>query len=148
MLQSNGARPLPPFFIGQQITQDRIDRFVQEKHPLLSNAIGKPDTKAIWYSRDHVAQWLSEIDKNGADGMRVYFGTQGDTEDYPGQTCLLMVLTKKDEVTGVHTDFTIEEEADFNDRSINKNEDSNLKRDFNTGAPCPPICGTGVSFGQ
>ena len=148
MLQTNGASPLPPFFVGQQITQDRVNRYLAEKHPILSNAIGKPDTKSIWYSRDHVAQWLSEIDKAGADGMRVYFGSQGDGEPYPNQLCLLMVLTKASPDASGHTDFSIENAPDFQDRDFKPSTLQEGNRDFNTGSPCPPVCDPGIVIGK
>jgi hypothetical protein len=148
MLKTNEANPLPSFFVGKQVTKDRIDRFIAEKHPLLSGAIGTPDTKAIWYSKDHVAQWLAEMDKAGADGMRIYFGMQGAEDEYPNQTCLLMVMTRADMQTGVHTDFTIEDSPDFADRRFRPGNREGNRRDFNTGSPCPPVCDAGMAFGR
>jgi hypothetical protein len=148
MLQQNGAVPMPSFFVGKTVTNNRVRRFIETKHQLLSDALGKAETKAIWYSKDHVAQWLSEIDKAGADGMRIYFGAQGEEEDYPGQLCLLMVLTKANPQTGGHVDFTVENASDFEARSFGTNEQEHRKRDFNTGSPCPPICDEGMGFPQ
>ncbi|MBO9573378.1 MAG: hypothetical protein J7497_14395 [Chitinophagaceae bacterium] len=140
MLNQNGAPQMPEFFVGKTITGERIARFIQTKHALLSNALGKPDTKFIWYSRNHVAQWLSEIDRAGGDGMRVYFGAQGEQEAYPGQLCLLMVLTMADPLTGGHTNITVEDAPDFIDRQLTPEEVEAIHRDFNTGSPCPPLC--------
>jgi len=140
MLKQNGAPQMPEFFVGKAITSERITRFLQTKHPLLSNALGRPDTKSIWYSREHVAQWLSEIDKAGGDGMRIYFGAQGEQEAYPGQLCLLMVLTVSNPQTGGHTNITVEDATDFVDRSLSPEGEEVISRDFNTGSPCPPIC--------
>ncbi len=148
MLQQNGATPVPSFFVGKSITNDRVSRFISGKHALLSDDLGSTKTKAIRYSRDHVAQWLSEIDKAEADGMRIYFGTQSETDDYPGQLCLLMVMTKPNTESGGHSDITIEDAPDFEARSLPSDPAAPRKRDFNTGSPCPPICDPGMDFPQ
>ncbi len=145
MLQENGASPLPFFFVGKSTTNDRITRFMNSKHALLSNAMGKPETRAIWYSRDHIAQLLTEIDNAGGDGMRIYFGEHSSTEDYPGQLCLLMVLTKQQGSS--HKDITIEDSNNFSARSLEMTDGKT--RDFNCGSPCPPICDEeGMDFPQ
>ncbi|SIS96446.1 hypothetical protein SAMN05421788_102362 [Filimonas lacunae] len=135
MLGQNEA-PLPFFFVGKTVTTQRINRFLQTKHVALSEQLGKPDTKSVWYSREHVSKLLDEIDRAGADGLRIYFGTYGEEEVYPGQTCLLMVMTKYDQEKCRRSDITIEDSCDFQARSI----DSSKPRDFNVGSPCPPIC--------
>lgn len=143
MLQENGATPLFESFVGKAVTNERVKRFMQTKHGLLSNALGKPETKAIWFSRDHVANWLFEIDKAGADGMRIYFGAYGENDAYPGQLCLQMVLTTAHPVPGGHQDISIENAADFTARSIDNTSIIGKNRDLNTGSPCPPICDPG-----
>jgi len=146
MLQQNGAAPLPSFFVGKTITNDRITRFMDTKHGLLSEALGSPETKAIWYSRDHVSQWLEELDRAGADGMRIYFGAQGETDDYPGQLCLLMVMTTANTQSGGHTDIKLEDAPDFQARDLQPTGGKAVTRDFNTGSPCPPLCEPGMGF--
>lgn len=148
MLQQNGATPLPEFFVGKTITNERITNFMENKHGILSEALGKPETKAIWYSRDHVAKWLFELDKAGADGMRVYFGAYGENDTYANQLCLQMVLTIANPSTGGHNDITIEDATDFTDRSIEPGKTGSKDRDLNTGSPCPPICDGGMDFPQ
>lgn len=148
MLQQNGATPLPAFFVGKTVTNDRITRFIQTKHGLLSDALGKTETRAVWYTRDHIAQLVEEMDRAGADGMRIYFGAQGENDPYPGQLCLLMVLTNANTNTGGHNDITIEDATDFQSRSLLDSGDGARKRDFNTGSPCPPICDTGMNYPQ
>ena len=140
MLNQNGATQLPEFFVGKTITKERIQRFQETKHVLLSDDLGKAETKSIWYSRQHVSQWLSEIDKAGGDGMRIYFGVQGEQETYPGQLCLLVVLTVPNPQTGGHKEISVEDAIDFQDRSMSPEEAEEYCRDFNTGSPCPPIC--------
>jgi hypothetical protein len=141
MLQENAARPLPYFYVGTTITNDRVARFSNNKHALLSEQLGKPDTKSVWYTKEHIAQLLSEMEHADAGGLRIYLGEYGEEENYSGQLCLLMVMTKDEENSGVQLDITIEDAADFQARSI----DNKKSRDFNVGSPCPPICPIGAA---
>jgi hypothetical protein len=48
--------------------------------------------------------------------------------------------------TGGHTDITVEDAPDFKARSLDTEGEEVIKRDFNTGSPCPPICDPGMGF--
>lgn len=147
------VKPLPAIFIGKKITTERVERYLKNKHPLLSNAISqnghpKEDTKSIWYSKEHIETWLDEINIMNADGMRVYFGEYGEKDGlFAGQLCLLIVPTRLTN-SGRHEDIIVENEPDFAERlpaqarSLgNTNFDAeSLHRGYNYGAPCPPIC--------
>jgi hypothetical protein len=148
----NSPKPLPFFFIGRDMSAARITNYLQQKHPLLSGALGKDETKNIWYSREHIAKLLEEIDHAGGDGLRVYFGAyEADRELAAGQLCLIMVPTRSANINGndVHEDVLLEEQSDFAARSsVEKDiilmpDDSPLfgtDKDFNVGSPCPPEC--------
>lgn len=138
MLKSDGAQALPFFFVGQKTTKARVERYVKAKHSLLSKDLGKADTKSIWYTKEHISFLMEEMKKADADGLRIYFGAYGKEENYSGQTCLLMVMTRSGK-EGCHVDITIEDEPDFQARSVEKD----TKRDFNVGNPCPPMCDEG-----
>lgn len=153
--------PLPPIFVGKDIVKKRIQRFRTEKHPLLSKALQEKgltsqDTKSIWYSKEHVVSWLKEIELMDADGIRVYFGAYGKEEGRPeGQLCLLMVLTRAGNTADAHVDIILEEEPGFEDRKLNSKERSlnfgslqeeEKPREYNYGAPCPPICPPPLSY--
>ena len=142
MLKQDAARPLPYFYVGTTITNERVSRFSQSKHALLSEKLGKPDTKAVWYTKEHIAQLLQEMEHAGADGLRIYLGEYGEDENYSGQLCLLMVMTKETEGIGAQSDITIEDAPDFQARSV----DGQKPRDFNVGSPCPPICNLGMAY--
>lgn len=141
MLEQNGATSLPFFFVGKTITNQRIQRFAATKHQLLSENLQKQDTKAIWYTKDHIELLLEEMKKAEADGLRIYFGAYGENENYSGQLCLLMVMTTAGP-NGSHVDITIEDAPDYQARSI----DEDRPRDFNVGSPCPPICDEGIDY--
>lgn len=136
MLKQDQARPLPFFYVGRKVTKQRVAKFLKTKHVLLSKELNKPETKAVWYTRDHISLLLEEMDHAGADGLRIYLGAYEEHENYSGQLCLLMVMTKANLKTGGHMDITVEDASDFQSRSI----DNTSPRDFNVGSPCPPIC--------
>ncbi len=136
MLKQDAARPLPFFYVGKKLTRERILRYAKNKHILLSEKLGKPDTKSVWYTKEHITQLLEEMNHAGADGLRIYLGEYGENDNYSGQSCLLMVMTKPDSQSGGHIDITIEDAPDFSARSF----DNNTPKDFNVGSPCPPIC--------
>lgn len=142
MLKSDGAQALPFFFVGKTTTKARIARYAETKHPVLSREMNKPDTKSIWYTKEHISFLLDEMNNADADGLRIYFGAYGEQENYSGQTCLLMVMTKPGEQTG-HIDISVEDEPDFQARSV----DGSGRRDFNVGNPCPPMCDDGDDQG-
>ena len=157
-MQSNESiKPLPAIFIGEEILKTKVDKFLNEKYTLLSNAqkekdINREETKSIWYSREHVQTWLDEMNLLNADGMRVHFGAYGDSEGIaPGQLCLLMTLTRTSEqglpgediIYENLPDFEARKNASVNSRSFNESKDLDFDskpKEFNYGSPCPPIC--------
>jgi hypothetical protein len=150
MIQLTTLKPLPFFFVGKNICANRINNFITEKHPLLSNAIGKPDTKNIWYSKEHICKLLEEIELAGGDGIRVYFGMYESTHQFSGQTCLLINSTRE-KIIGdltVHEDVILENEPGYLQRSTINREipdlSAGVERDFNYGSPCPPRCDGGT----
>lgn len=146
----DSQKPLPFFFVGKAVTNDRIKNYADNKHPLLSTAIGKPDTKNIWYSKEHIAKLLEEINLvDGGDGIRIHIGMYESSHEFAGQTCLLMTTTKEviSGETITHQDIFIEEQPGFSERSalpraiaFPGNDPLSQKKDFNYGSPCPPRC--------
>lgn len=144
------VKPLPFFYVGQQISTDRINRFQSQKNNLLSQAIGKTDTKSIWYSKEHFVKLVEEIEFAGGDGIRVYFGMYEEGHQFEGQLCLLFNATREKLVDGqvVHSNVVLETEPDFPDRSALPREviiypgeeATGGSKDFNLGSPCPPRC--------
>lgn len=135
--------PLPFFFISQELVDQRTSAFVSQKNNLLSEAIGKPDTQSIWYSREHIAGLLDEIDHASGDGLRIFLGMYEAGHQYEGQLCLVMNATRPVAVgSGVaHQDVILENEPDFLDRStMEKGAEELWEKGYNLGSPCPPIC--------
>ena len=143
------VKPLPFFYVGKQISKERTTRFKDQKHNLLTQALGKPDTRSIWYSKEHFTKLLEEIDFAGGDGIRIQFGMYEAGHEFEGQTCLLFNTTREVVVNNVvkHQNVVLENEPDYLDRSSLPREiiqfpDGSIGtiRDFNLGSPCPPSC--------
>ena len=142
MKNSNSPKKLPFFFIGKSTTDKRKENFISQKYPDLCSRLGKEDTKSIWYTREHFATLLDEIDHAGGDGIRLHFGTYEDGHKFQGQLCLVMNITRSSGV--IRKDVVLESESDFEDRSAGSrsqdNTETKVPRDFNFGSPCPPRC--------
>lgn len=144
----DSTQPLPLFFVGRATVASRVADYQQNKLPLLSQAIGKPDTKSIWYTKDHIAKLLDEIEYVDGDGLRLYFGTyEADHPTFAGQQCILMTITKEELVGNftIHKNVFLEDQPDFDQRSaverdLSDDDDDPRERDFNFGSPCPPAC--------
>ncbi|PZR26439.1 MAG: hypothetical protein DI535_14305 [Citrobacter freundii] len=158
-MQTETVRPLPLFYIGKTATNQRITKFLTEKHGILSTALGRSDTKSIWYSREHFARLLEEIDLAGGDGICVSFGVYEDGHEYAGQLCLLFNSTRESTFGAYisHTNVVLEDEPDYPERSAlprdififpGDNPTEQDIRDFNFGHPCPPRCPDGGDGGE
>jgi len=141
------SRPLPFFFIGRQAASERILEFQNTKHPLLTNAIGKQDTKSIWYSFQHIEEMYKELVYLNSDGLRLYLGAYDENHpDFANQLCIIMVPTFLN-TSLKHEDIILEELPDFAKRIDNTLENAKeipdlfkVYKDFNYGSPCPPVC--------
>jgi hypothetical protein len=140
---SSEIKPLPVAFVSKTNASLRIEQFQNGKHGLLSNALGRADTKAVWYAINHLKQLLEELEYQQASGMRAYFATYPDTHpDYPGQLCLIMVPTKAN-ANMEHEDIILDDQPGFGDRlaGFDPNDIEEMYLNFNFGSPCPPACG-------
>jgi hypothetical protein len=150
--------PLHSGFVGKEKVNDRVKRYqfgdqdeYEGKYQMLSDKMElrghfQGETKYVWYSKQYFEDLVTEINLYNGDGIRVYFGEYENENGVPaGQLCLLMVVTKPDaNDTDIHRDVVIEDEPGFDQRSA-----VSRSREFNIGAPCPPICFTeGVEFPQ
>ncbi|MCG2612745.1 hypothetical protein LZZ85_00580 [Terrimonas sp. NA20] len=148
------VKPLPYFYVGADITDERINLFKNGKYVALTRELGKPDTRSIWYSKEHFEKLVEEIDLAGGDGIRVYFGTYEPGHEYEGQLCLLFRSTREDVRNNRihHINVILENEPDYSARSEQEREiltfpgddptDQDV-RDFNLGQACPPRCNGG-----
>ncbi len=144
MESQTDPKPLPWFFAGEAVALERTDLFKNNKLNVLTNALGKPDTQSIWYSREHIAKLLEEIDHAGGDGLRIYFGMyEASHPNFSGQLCLMMSATRavQQGENIIHQKVILENEPDFINRSsLPRDISFTGERGFNFGSPCPPIC--------
>lgn len=151
---------LPYFFVGKDLATERIGNYAT-KHTLLTQALGKQDTRSVWYAKEHIERLLEEIDHAEGDGLRIFLGAYESTHiDFSGQTCLIMAVTREkvmEDNSVIHENVVLEDEPDFSERSAlprimpETPFDGGLfkrKKDFNHGSPCPPLCDgfTGFDF--
>jgi hypothetical protein len=148
------ARPLPFFYVGKQEASQRIQKFLDDKHPLLTDAIGKTDTKSVWYSFQHIEELYKELVYLNADGLRLYYGAYDSQHEYSNQLCILMVPTFLNS-SMKHEDLILENSDDFIERLGGEENIGNTEeiteliakyKEFNYGSPCPPVC-PGNEFG-
>lgn len=157
------VRELPDFFVGQAIARKRIQAFMNNKYPLLTQNNTKPESRSIWYSFQHIQALYEELSYLNASGLRIYFGeylqpgiqdpnplVTGDATRHAalaGQLSLLMVPTEayiaaNDEPR--HRDLIIENDPGFSDRLMGLTLEEFLStKPYNAGSPCPPACSDG-----
>lgn len=141
-------KSLPFFYVGKEMTDQRINTFINDRYPSLCKSIKKhcgkkEDTRSIWYTRDHIAELLEEIDKVKGNGLRMCFGVYEEGHDYAGQLCIVSKVTKEvSNKKGVsfNEDIEMEKQSDFTER-LTLWEERQALEDFNFGHPCPPLCG-------
>ena len=142
------TNPLPFFFVGKEVTEQRKINFTTHKHPVLTQQLGREDTRSIWYTREHIAKLLEEIDAAQGDGIRLYFGAYETGHEFAGQLCLVMNVTRERNVAGSisHINVVQEDEPSFATRSQQERSTNVLGgsiKDYNFGSPCPPRCADG-----
>lgn len=150
-------KPLPFFYIGKDITVERINNYITQKHPILSLAIGKPDTKSIWYPKEYIVKLLEEIELASGDGIRIHLGMYEASHEFSGQICLLINSTRSEKTgAGVtQNNVILENEENFQERAClprgtvilpDGPSTDGYKKDFNYGSPCPPRCDNPSKF--
>ncbi|MGD1959790.1 MAG: hypothetical protein ACFB2Y_13100 [Fulvivirga sp.] len=141
MESRKNIKALPYFYVGKKLTDERIARFLKRRYPALCQELGRDDTRSIWYTREHIAQLLEEIDNANGNGIRMHFGVYEEGHRYEGQLCIVSNVTR--EVTKNGADYNlnvkVEDEPDFIERHALW-EEKQAFEDFNFGAPCPPRC--------
>ena len=134
MAEDKADKPVPSFFVGQEVAQKMINNYVDKKYQNACKHLGKEDTRSVWYTKDHIEKLLKEIDISNGSGLRFYFGAYGDDhKEFAGQTCLIVYPTRKKYVENkpVDIDIVVEKEDSFPNR---------IQEGFNFGRPCPPKC--------
>jgi hypothetical protein len=134
---------LPSIFIYKEAVNQMVKNYQNAKHPVLSQQIGKQETRSGWYSREQFEEIVQEMQHQNASGIRVYFGSYGsDHPEYANQLTVIFVPTEFDEGTNQHKDVIIDDRPDFSERII-LTEGRRTKGDpmgLDTIGLCPPTC--------
>lgn len=134
---------LPTTFIYKDAVNEMVKAYQNVKHPLLSQEIGKQETKSGWYSREQFEEMVQEMQYQNASGVRIYFGAYGsDHPEYANQLTVIFVPTEFDENTNQHKDIILDDQGIFNERlaattQIQKPGDP---MNLDTIGLCPPTC--------
>ncbi len=101
-----------------------------------SKRIGKEDSLSVWYSIEELQEFIATAQKNGADGIKMYFGAYSKEaakdESYEDRQTIVLVATKN-KLTKNGQPF---------DKSIHVNTGkANQILAYNVGRICPPFCG-------
>jgi hypothetical protein len=101
-----------------------------------SKRIGKEDSLSVWYSIEELQEFIATAQKNGADGIKMYFGTYSKEaakdEIYEDRQTIVLVATKN----------KLTENGNAVDKSIHINtENGSQILAYNMGRICPPLCG-------
>lgn len=134
---------LPSIFIYKEAVNEMVTNFQGTKYELLSNNIGKPETKSGWYSRAQFEEIVQEMEYQNASGIRIYFGSYGSEHpEYSNQLTVIFVPTEFDEGTNQHKDIIIDDQSNFGDR-VTASEERRVPGDpmgLDTVGLCPPTC--------
>ena len=145
MKEKRETKALPNFFVGKQLTRQRIKKFLDTRYKALcEKAPNHGETRSIWYSREHFAGLLEEIDRAGGNGIKISFGVYEEEHDFAHQMCLLFNVTCRSEKDGNSNNQTVfmEDQKDFKMR-FSMYQKKRANEDFNLGHPCPPRCDDG-----
>ena len=101
-----------------------------------SKRIGKADSLSVWYSIEELQEFIATAQKNGADGIKMYFGTYSEestTDELREDRQTIVLVATKNKLTEDGTPF---------DKSIHINTGNGSQiLAYNVGKICPPFCG-------
>lgn len=148
------VKPLPSSFISSAKLNERTKLYKEgicnQNTPSLVAKHGgdNGETRWIWYSKEQVEEWYNEMKDLEGSGIRIYLGQKeeptendGEPEEHepkPGQLCIMIVLTKKNENDPeVHDNIVYENLPGFEERKNLTNSTNYMS--FNAGSYSPPL---------
>ncbi|MBL7731951.1 MAG: hypothetical protein JNM88_12290 [Chitinophagaceae bacterium] len=144
MSNTRNTKPLPDVFIPKEEVNLRVKKFMDLKHPLLTSAMGKEETKSAWYSLEQFEQVMREMYYQNADGLRIYFGAYPESDPvYGGQLTIIFVPTRLDTTSGKHKDVIIDDDINYDDRKNQtdaQDSEAAFFKGLDTFGLCPPSC--------
>ncbi|MBS1600167.1 MAG: hypothetical protein JST75_18210 [Bacteroidetes bacterium] len=129
--------------VGKLVGSEHVEmvtaNYKKERWAPNSERIGKSDSLSVWFSAEELEEYIKMIQKNGADGVKFYFGAYPENfqerPEYSGRQTIVMVATKSKETENgiVNKDLYV------------RNNGTLTVMGLNMGSLCPPYCG-GFSF--
>lgn len=122
-------------YVNSKHVDSLLSNYKKERWVQNSKHIGKEDSLSVWYSLEELQEFLETAKKNGADGIKMYFGIyKADTTrnaDFEERQTIVMVATK---TKMIETGATI-------DKNIHLNTAQGPEiLAYNQGRICPPAC--------
>jgi hypothetical protein len=125
--------------VGKLVGSEHLEmvtaNYKKERWAPNSERIGKSDSLSAWYSVEELEEYIEMIKKNGADGIKFYFGAYPENyeerPEYSGRQTIVLVATKSKET---ETGFVNK------DLYITKNGTTTVMG-LNMANICPPLCG-------
>lgn len=134
---------LPSIFINKEAVNHLVNNYQNGKHQLLSDAMGKPETKSGWYSREQFEEMVREMNYHDASGIRMYFGAyNAQHPQYANQMTIIFVPTLFDADKNSHKDIIIDDTTVFEQRKAItlKVGENDIPKNLDTIGLCPPAC--------
>lgn len=104
-----------------------------------SQKIGKADSLSSWYTVNELQEFLEKAKKNGADGIKLYFGA------YPQDFKKKPEYAERQTIVLVATKSVFGENGSAIDKNIYMNSANGVQiLAFNAGRLCPPFCFGGL----
>ncbi len=104
-----------------------------------SERIGKADSLSSWYTVNELLEFIEKAEKNGADGIRLYFGA------YPKDFKKKPEYAERQTVVLVATKSLLGDDGSRIDKNIYINsKDGAQILAYNAGRLCPPFCFGGI----
>lgn len=126
--------------VGKYVNTEFVDNVLREykKERWVHNSkhIGKEDSLSAWYSVEDVQDFITDMKKYGADGLKFYFmaypADYAEKPEYAGRQSVVMVATKSS-INKVGATVN-------KDVYITKQGTSTIMA-LNMASLCPPFCG-------
>ena len=127
-------------YVNSKHVDSLLSNYKKERWVRNSKHIGKEDSLSVWYSVEELQEFLDTAKKNGADGIKMYFGvykpdTAKDTR-YEDRQTIVMVASK---TKAIENGTTIDKSIYF----TGANGVEILA--YNSGRICPPCCNSTAS---
>lgn len=125
-------------YVNSKHVDSLLSNYKKERWVQNSKHIGKEDSLSVWYSVDELQEFLETAKRNGADGIKMYFGVYkpetAKEERYEERQTIVLVASKN----------KILDNGAAVDKSIYVNSNKGVEiLAYNSGRICPPACGGG-----